>query len=216
MPTVPSTTQKHFRIASDSISVRSAEDGVGATVSGHAAVFNVMSPPLWELGGACEMLLPGCFQASLADPNTICKLLINHDSNLVLASYPGTLALREDAVGLYFEATLGNQSYAKDLAESMRRGDLNKCSFAFQIETASMEMVDGQPCQVIAACNVSDTSIVAYPAYPTTDASLRSHYEGLIDNLKQKQQINTSERHTAAMDCHAQRKRETEILGLDD
>jgi HK97 family phage prohead protease len=226
--------QKQFRINTKGpISFRSEVAGTtGNTVEGHAAVFSVMSEPLWELGGAREMLLPGCFAAALARQDD-CKLLINHDASLLLArNLSGTLTLREDVVGLWFSATLPDTSYANDLKESMRRGDISQCSFAFCIDDASLEIVAGEPVQMIRSVSLSDVSVVTYPAYPQTDASLRSQYQELIAALRTQQaaenpsDINTKAEDeslgtvgNAAMDSsvtHNQnRKREIELFGIE-
>ncbi len=217
--------KKHFRINTNKKFVfRAAEDGTPNKVEGHAAVFNVMSEPLWELGGACEMILPGAFTRAIAEGDDV-KALINHDASLLLArSSSGTLQLAEDEVGLWFSFTLPNTSYANDLKESMQRGDISQCSFAFCIDDADMQMRDGQPCQMIRSVSLSDVSVVTYPAYPQTDAALRSHYEAIIKALpvENNADINKTEPDgvplvvdvTNAVDSIARRKREIEILTL--
>jgi len=45
----------------------------------------------------------------------------------------GTLELSEDATGLAMFARVGPTTYAKDLAISMERGDIDQMSFKFTI-----------------------------------------------------------------------------------
>lgn len=153
------------RSAESAIEVREAKEGT--TISGYAAVFNSIT----DLGTFREQIAPTAFDRVLTEaPDTVA--LLNHDSNLVLGrTTSGTLKLSVDEVGLRYELQLGSQSYAKDLAESMRRGDINKSSFAFTIERESwtddvrtVEEVRG----------LYDVSVVTRPAYNASSASLRA------------------------------------------
>jgi hypothetical protein len=175
----------HLRINSlDKLNYRAASDSAPARVEGHAAVFNTLSEPLWDLGGAREMLMPGCFAAALARQDDTC-LLVNHDeSHLLARTTSGTLILKEDTRGLWFSASLPDTTSSRDLQESMKRGDISQCSFAFTIDDASMEMMGGEPVQTVRSVQLSDVSIVTYPAYRNTDASLRSHYQAEITKLR--------------------------------
>ncbi len=212
---------KNLRSMTIPVKFRAAADGKPATVSGHAAVFNSLSQPLWELGYGREMIAPGAFSRAISEPDDI-RLLINHDANLVLArNISGTLSLKEDEVGLYFEAQLGDQSYAKDLQISMERGDITGCSFAFTIDDAVSEVQDGENISIIKAASLSDVSIVTYPAYLAASASLRGR-ELFFKNIRElNKNENTSgspeEKHDSANRWSAEvtiRERELEILKL--
>lgn len=200
------TDAKQFRINTiEKLQYRAASGDAPATVEGHAAVFNTLSPPLWQLGGAREQIIPGAFQRALSRGDDV-KLLINHDASLILArSLSGTLQLKEDDKGLWFSASLPNTSYANDLKESMARGDVSQCSFAFCVDDADMEMVNGEPVQNVRSVQLSDVSIVTYPAYPETDASLRGRYQEIINTL------NTTDDATVQANI---RKRQIQMLEL--
>jgi hypothetical protein len=110
-------------------------------VSGYAALFNVLSEELAP--GMREKLAPGSFTDALlrSDPTAN----INHDDQYLLGRVSaGTLALREDALGLFFEVEVPDTSYARDLAVLMQRGDVTKNSFAFTVapEDISVEAVN--------------------------------------------------------------------------
>jgi HK97 family phage prohead protease len=97
-------------------------------IGGYAAVFNALSQ---DLGGFKERILPGAFARCLRSADVVC--LFNHDPNQVLGrSTAGTLTLKEDGEGLYFECELPNTSVWRDCSEMVSRGDIRGCSFAFE------------------------------------------------------------------------------------
>lgn len=153
------------RAAEGEVEVRA--EGDGTTVVGYAAVFNSVT----DLGSFREQIAPEAFTRVLEEaPDTVA--LLNHDTNLVLGrTTSGTLKLEVDEVGLRYELQLGNQSYARDLAESMRRGDINKSSFAFTIERESWQE---NVRTVEEVRGLYDISVVTRPAYNASSADLRS------------------------------------------
>lgn len=141
--------------------------------SGHAAVFDELSE---NLGGFREQIKRGAFKDVLEDD---VRLLVNHDSNLLLArTKSGTLELSEKPGGLYVEADIDTrQSYAQDLAIAMERGDMSQMSFAFGsgVDDDWDEDEDGRLIRTIKRFkSLFDVSAVTYPAYPQTDAGMRS------------------------------------------
>lgn len=144
-------------------------DGDGMTFVGYAAKFN---SPSEDLGGFVETIEPGAFRRSLRSRNDV-KLLVNHDTGRVLASSrSGTLRLQEDEVGLRVEASLPNTSDGRDMAELLKRGDLNKMSFGFAVQKDSWnnEMTE----RTLKSVRLFEVSIVAFPAYSATEAMVRS------------------------------------------
>jgi hypothetical protein len=144
-------------------------EGDGMTFIGYAAKFN---SPSEDLGGFVETIEPGAFRRSLRSRNDV-KLLVNHDTGRVLASTrSGTMKLYEDEVGLRVEASLPNTSDGRDMAELLRRGDLNKMSFGFSVikDSWNQEMTQ----RTLKSVRLFETSIVAFPAYAATEAMVRS------------------------------------------
>ena len=138
-------------------------------VTGYAALFNVISEEIWP--GVREKLAPGAFTDALKTSDV--RANINHDSNLVLGrTSSGTLKLTEDELGLFFEVQLPDTTYARDLGELMRRGDVRENSFAFSVlpENIAVERVDEHNSieTVHKIERLYDVSIVAFPAYPQT------------------------------------------------
>ena len=144
-------------------------EGDGMTFVGYAAKFN---SPSEDLGGFIETIEPGAFRKSLRSRNDV-KLLVNHDTGRVLASSrAGTMKLFEDEVGLRVEASLPNTTDGRDMAELLKRGDLNKMSFGFSVMKDSWNSDMTQ--RTLKSVKLFETSIVAFPAYAETEAMVRS------------------------------------------
>ena len=141
------------------------EEGETMNVVGHASVYNTMSE---DLGGFREIIAPGAFDNVLEND---VRALINHDGNLILArTTSGTLKLSTDEKGLKYEFDMPETSYGKDLAISMKRGDVTQSSFAFTVENDNWETKDGMDVRTITKVKrLFDVSPVTYPAYPDAD-----------------------------------------------
>lgn len=154
------------------LKTRDAINDQPAIISGYAAVFNSKT----SIGDYFEeIIMPGAFSRSITTNSDI-RALFNHDWNNVLGrTKSGTLRLSEDDRGLKFEVELPNTSLARDLAESMARGDINQCSFGFYIEDAGKETWDYsvEPAlRTIHEVELFEISIVSLPAYDDTEAAL--------------------------------------------
>jgi hypothetical protein len=159
------------RAFSTEVRASPAEDGSGALrFEGYAALFNSWSQ---DLGGFREQIAPGAFAKSLLADDV--RALMNHDKNYVLGrNRSGTLVLAEDDRGLRFEVTAPNTQWARDLAESVKRGDINQCSFGFQAVRDDWRRADGIDERTLLEVRLFDVSIVTYPAYLDTNANVRS------------------------------------------
>lgn len=158
-------------------------EGDGMTFVGYAAKFNSRSE---NLGGFVETIERGAFSRSLRSRNDV-KLLVNHDSGRVLASSRAkTLRLYEDEVGLRVEADLPNTTDGRDMAELLKRGDLNKMSFGFSVQKDSWnnEMTE----RTLKSVRLFEVSIVAFPAYAETEAMVRS-----LDKVAARAQVDADE-----------------------
>ncbi len=143
-------------------------DGDKMTFSGYAAVFNSDSQPLPFI----ERIAPGAFKRTLQSRNDV-KLLWNHDSGEVLGSTrAGTMRLYEDAKGLRVEADLAPTTRGKDLSILMQRGDVNKMSFGFTVQSDSWSP-DGTT-RTLESVRLAEVSIVTFPAYESSVAQVRS------------------------------------------
>ena len=144
----------------------------GRRLRGVAAVFNSLSE---DLGGFREIIMPGAFRAAVSNSDVRC--LVNHDPNKILGrSTSGTLRLEETSAGLEFVCDLPDTTYASDLMETMRRGDISQCSFGFTVEDGGQRWAkgdDGWTRTITAIKRLFDVSPVTYPAYPETECALR-------------------------------------------
>lgn len=150
-------------------------EGGQPVLRGVAAVFNATSE---DLGGFREMIAPGAFREALAASDV--RALFNHDPNMVLGrTKSGTLRLQETDAGLEFEVDLPDTTYARDLQECMKRGDINQCSFGFSVASGgdAWETEDNGKTWLRTIRSVGrlfDVSPVTYPAYPETSCAMRS------------------------------------------
>jgi hypothetical protein len=149
--------------------IRAGDDGI--RVSGHAAVFNQVA----DIGGMFrEVILPGAFTEAIKRDDVV--FLINHDGLPLARTRSGTLKLTEDDTGLRMETTLdADDPDVKAIVGKMKRGDLDKMSFAFRVEPGGQEWDDTQepPLRTIRQASLHDVSIVTTPAYEGTDIGLR-------------------------------------------
>lgn len=141
-------------------------------LEGYAAVFNALSEELW---GFREMIAPGAFADAIASSDI--RSLFNHNPDLILGRVSAkTLEVREDDQGLWQRTLLPATSYGRDLAVSVRRGDVTQMSFAFIVaEEQWAATADGVVVRTILRVQeLFDVSPVTYPAYPDTTVALRS------------------------------------------
>lgn len=150
-----------------------ANEGEPLRIEGHAAVFNKWSQ---DLGGFTERIRPGAFAKAIKESDV--RALFNHDHNYVLGrNIAGTLELREDGKGLLMSVTPPEEAqWVRDLMVSIKRGDITQQSFGFTVEKDEWkEDKEGAVTRTIHEINrLMDVSIVTFPAYPQTDAAVRS------------------------------------------
>jgi len=145
-------------------------EGDTISVSGYAAVFNSET----IIGGSYrEQIAPGAFADAIGRDDVI--FLINHDGLPMARTKSGTLTLAEDERGLYMSAELDSSDPdVRAIVPKMKRGDLDKMSFAFSPEVQSWDDSGDMPLRTIRQASLYDVSIVTYPAYQDTDIGLRS------------------------------------------
>lgn len=147
------------------------EDGNDLYIEGYFSVFN-SNYEIWP--GATESVAPGAFTNTLSDD---VRALINHDTTLVLGrNKAGTLELKEDARGLWGKITINpNDSDAMNLYERVKRGDVDQCSFGFDIVKEDTEIrEDGSIHWTIREVKLYEVSCCTFPAYEDTSISART------------------------------------------
>ena len=152
------------------VEIRSEGDGT-LTAEGYAAVFNVRSE---NLGGFVEVISKNAFRETLKTQDVLG--LFNHDMNLLLGrTSNGTLSLHEDDHGLRYSLKLPDTSVGRDVAELLRSRTITGSSFGFNtISDSWSETESGYPERRLLEARLIDISPVSRPAYPQTEASLRS------------------------------------------
>jgi HK97 family phage prohead protease len=162
--------ERRFFPAND-MEVRQTDDGK-PIISGYGAIFNQWSD---DLGSFREKILPGAFSKTIREADI--RALWNHNPDIVLGrNTSGTLTLREDVHGLYYEIT--PPDWASNYVETIRRRDVSQNSFGFcavQDEwNSSSDETSSLTERTLIECELFDISPVTYPAYPQTDANVRA------------------------------------------
>ena len=168
--------EKNFSIGSRQMRTigtdfKTREDGEDLIIEGYFAVFNSD----YEIApGLTESIAPGAFQNSLAND---VRALTNHDTTLVLGRTKAhTLEISEDSHGLFGRVKINpNDQDAMNLYQRVKRGDVDQCSFGFDItdeETDYRE--DGSMHWTIKDVILYEVSCCTFPAYQETSISARS------------------------------------------
>lgn len=161
--------QRQVRCVAQQFQTRSANDDL--FIEGYFSVFN-SEYPLWE--GASEIVKPGAFTNSVSGD---VRALINHDSSLVLGrTKTGTLTLRQDERGLWGSIRINRDDVdAMNLYARVQRGDVDQCSFGFDIKRETfVDLGDGKCRWEIEEVDpLYEVSVCTFPAYTETSVSAR-------------------------------------------
>ena len=146
-------------------------DGGDLFIEGYFSVFN--SPyELWE--GATEVIKPGAFSNCLSQD---VRALINHDSTLVLGrTRAGTLTLKQDERGLWGSVKINREDGdAMNLYARVQRGDVDQCSFGFNIKRETFVDLGGDQYrwEIEEVDPLYEVSVCTFPAYQETGVAAR-------------------------------------------
>ena len=178
---MPNTDRKIRQMRSIASEFTTREDGEELTIEGYFAVFNSnydIAP------GMSESVAPGAFSETLAGD---VRALVNHDTTLVLGRTTAhTLELREDAHGLWGKIAINpKDGDAMNLYERVKRGDVNQCSFGFDILDEESAISDnGDVHWTMKKVELYEVSCCTFPAYESTNISARSAER---DRIKERQ-----------------------------
>lgn len=149
--------ETEFRVAPD-----------GKSIEGHAAVFNSRT----SLSFFDEQVAPGAFAKTIQESDI--RALFNHDPNFVLGRNKAkTLELSEDSKGLLYRIKPPDTQWARDLMETMRRGDVSQSSFGFRTMKDAWDQGADPVLRTLQEVRLFDVSPVTFPAYEDTDAGVR-------------------------------------------
>lgn len=158
--------------------------------------FSVFGEPYQVWDGWVETIERGAFARYLASGADV-KVLWNHDSNIVLGSTEnGTANLREDETGLFGSVEINeNDSEAVSAYARVARGDVNGCSFGFDIARQD-EWWDDEGIYHTKITEVDplfEVSPCTFPAYKATSISARTK-EKLEDAKKRLEEYQEKKR----------------------
>ena len=149
---------------------KTREDSGDLRIEGYFVVFN----SIYEISdNMSESVAKGAFRNTLGGD---IRALIDHDSMYVLGrTQAGTLELREDDYGLWGSILINpNDGDAMNLYQRVQRGDVNQCSFGFNIISEDTDIrEDGSVHWTITEVDLLEVSIVAFPAYAETSVQAR-------------------------------------------
>lgn len=169
--------RKHRQMRSMTAGFQTRTDEGDLYIEGYFSVFGGVYE-LWE--GASETIAQGAFRETL---DRDIRALIDHESRLVLGrTAAGTLELREDETGLWGRVKINpNDQDAMNLYERVKRGDVDQCSFGFDILDEETETLDnGGVRWTIKKVRLYEVSVVTFPAYEDTAVTARKRdYEDI-------------------------------------
>jgi hypothetical protein len=182
--TKPETTiQKEIRLAE----IRALEpegDEQEMIVEGRAIVYD-QPTVLYEIDGVkyYEVIQRGALDG--ADLKDV-PFKYNHSDNVMIMARTRnkTLELIPDEQGLRIRAKLANTTTGRDLYELIKRGDIDKMSFAFTVAEQSYDR-ESRTRKIIRFKRIWDVSAVDTPAYDQTYISARSFFEAQAEAERQ-------------------------------
>lgn len=162
--------RKSRQMRSRGTEFRAAEQDGQKYIEGYFAVFG----GVYELSpGTTESVDPHAFDDTLGGD---IRALINHDTTLVLGrTKAGTLELKVDSRGLWGRIRVNQaDGDALNLYSRIERGDVDQCSFGFEIIEEETEWRDdGSVHWTIKRVKLYEVSPVTFPAYEDTSVSAR-------------------------------------------
>jgi HK97 family phage prohead protease len=197
-------------IKATEIRVATGADG-SQVLSGYAIRWNT---PSVDLGGFTEICSPGMCTRTLKESPDVLMLRDHNSSQLLGRTTAGTLTLRQDSNGLAFSVTLPNTAIAADTAENIRLGNLDACSFGFNVPSGGDKWSttpEGAQVRTLLDVNLAEVSITSFAAYPATSVSLRSCPPAILRSL-----ITRSNEDGCDCDCSECLDNDCENCSMDD
>lgn len=157
--------------------IRAAEtESDDLIVEGYAIVFD-QPTMLYEYNGVkyYEVIERGALDG--ADLKDVPFKYNHSDSVMIMARTRNkTLELIPDDKGLFIRANLAKTTAGKDLYELIKRGDIDKMSFAFTVEEDEYDR-ETRTRHIKKIAKLWDVSAVDAPAYDSTYIHARSYFE---------------------------------------
>lgn len=153
----------------------------GAHISGYVNVTEKKSRPVMTPHGrVVEEIEPRAFEEAIKRAGNI-TLTVDHDSGHVYAeTQNGTLALREDAIGLHADVLIRDKS----LIQLAKDGKVRGWSFGmYNVQDELEQRADDLPLRRIKALDLDHVTLVVNkcPVYSATSVELRADGETVIE-----------------------------------
>ena len=167
------TEKETFRTRSfpAELKIRESTTEENPKIEGYFAVFG----DIYDMGyGLTESIDRGAFDDTLDGD---IRALINHDTTLVLGrTSANTLELRTDDHGLWGSIDVNpNDTDAMNIYARVQRGDVDQCSFGFEIlEEATERRENGDIHWTLLKVKLYEVSVCTFPAYEATSVSARA------------------------------------------
>lgn len=159
------------------LELRVEDSTAGPVIHGYGAVFDEPTE-LWP--GFEEVIRHGAFDKTIAEGDDV-RSLVDHNPTLILGRRKAeTLEIGVDEKGLFYRVTPPDTRAARDIVESIKRGDVDGSSFGFSViedgETFRTETADGESRTVreLLGVRLYDLGPVTFPAYAATSAGVRA------------------------------------------
>ena len=186
------TETRYF--AKPDIEIRAENDLEAQKAHGYAAVFDANSH---DLGGFRERIAKGAFSRSLEEVARGEKSIFalwSHDNAMPLGSTKsGKLKLAEDDRGLTFD--LDVKRFNPMMLSALEDSDL-QMSFGFKVREDKWTRLEGEHAdeyeRTLIDVDLLEVSFVTTPAYPQTDAAIRSLAD-FKDEIRAEDNVDTTE-----------------------
>lgn len=159
-----------------SLTTRDAENG-SHKITGYGMLFNQPSVPMPFIEYIKPEALDGLDLSSV-------MLLRSHDFDQILARVDsGTLSVRVDDKGLYFEATMPDTTLGNDTLADIKAGNIKGCSIGFNIGDDDWSRDDsGQTIhQINEISQLNEISLTPIPAYQQTSANVERSLKQFLE-----------------------------------
>jgi HK97 family phage prohead protease len=157
-------------------------------VEGRAIVYDTPTI-MWEYDGIkyYEVIARGALDG--ADMRDVPFKYNHSDSVMIMARTRNkTLDLIPDNKGLLIRANLANITAGRDLHELIKRGDIDKMSFAFTVKEHTYNQ-ETHTRTILKFKRIWDVSAVDIPAYSDTSISARSFFEAEAERVRKAMEI---------------------------
>lgn len=166
------STHKEFRGSATGLLVEKRAES-GDVITGYAAVYNSDSV---DLGFFTEVIRPGAFSRAVRDNQDVRALLDHNTGKIIGRTKAGNLSLEEDERGLRVILQPIDTEDGRTALAWVKSGVVDGFSFGFETLSDKWGTKDGRAYRELLDVNLFEVSLVAFPAYPGTSASVRSEH----------------------------------------